>query len=68
MQPAMLDPARDLAGATPERQPAPCPGVWSRYGRTPEGSPFGAISTLLVVDGLAQPDMLIEVEAWAEQA
>ena len=24
-------------------------------------------STLLVVDGLAQPDMLIEVEAWAAQ-
>ena len=25
-------------------------------------------STLLVIDGLAQPDMLIEVEAWAAKA
>ena len=42
--------------------------MWSRCERAPEGSPFGVISTLLVVDGLAQPDMLIEVEAWAAQA
>ena len=29
------------------------------------GSDVRPASTLLVIDGLAQPDMLIEVEAWA---
>ena len=32
------------------------------------GDDVAPASTLLVVDGLAQPDMLIEVEAWAARS
>ena len=38
----MLDPERDLKGATPERWPAPCSGVSSHYDRAQDESPLSA--------------------------